>query len=320
MTACFCFPQAVNVRTYGAKGDGVTDDTTAIQNAINAIVLANFSIDGKLGAGVLYFPPGVYIVTSLTLPGVDNNHPTPTIEFLGPVPPPAQYFVTFPPPVNGYATIKRVDTSSTSVIRWTGDGNVVINFTNIIFQLPPNPAMIALDLSGAQANRITNVLIHCGNTDLATITQPTHTTQAGIYLPGVGQSPYNYVEGVTVFGCYTGLIAGELTYAVGYRSWGCWQGIVVPFCNHPSHFADIGIYWGPYGIVASGNACPILVDFLDIEHAAGQGQGWQDIVYDLDDVSNKFSGFINWYAVESGSGSAGTFTKHGGTGVTATQL
>jgi len=47
--------QVVNVKDYGATGDGTTNDTTAIQNAINASV------------GIIYFPAGTYSVTSLTL-------------------------------------------------------------------------------------------------------------------------------------------------------------------------------------------------------------------------------------------------------------
>lgn len=45
---------------YAAKGDGTTDDTTSIQNAINAA-------HASLG-GVVYFPPGTYISKLLTLP------------------------------------------------------------------------------------------------------------------------------------------------------------------------------------------------------------------------------------------------------------
>jgi hypothetical protein len=44
----------VNVKEFGAKGDGITDDTIAIQNAIEYLK--------NLGGGILYFPVGVYIV------------------------------------------------------------------------------------------------------------------------------------------------------------------------------------------------------------------------------------------------------------------
>lgn len=45
-----------SVKDYGAKGDGVTVDTTAIQNALNA------------GVGTVYFPAGTYPATGLTVP------------------------------------------------------------------------------------------------------------------------------------------------------------------------------------------------------------------------------------------------------------
>ena len=45
-----------NVMSYGAKGDGVTDDSSAIQSAIDACHTA--------GGGVVYFPFGVYLLKS----------------------------------------------------------------------------------------------------------------------------------------------------------------------------------------------------------------------------------------------------------------
>jgi len=48
----------ISVRQFGATGDGVTDDTHAVQAAIDAI--------GKTG-GTLWFPPGTYMVTSVGL-------------------------------------------------------------------------------------------------------------------------------------------------------------------------------------------------------------------------------------------------------------
>lgn len=52
-----------NVKDYGAVGNGVADDTTAVQAAITALVAA--------GGGVLYFPKGTYLVTAkLNIAGV----------------------------------------------------------------------------------------------------------------------------------------------------------------------------------------------------------------------------------------------------------
>lgn len=50
----------INVKGFGATGDGVTDDTTAIQAAIN---------EAEFGNGTIYFPTGVYITTSTILVG-----------------------------------------------------------------------------------------------------------------------------------------------------------------------------------------------------------------------------------------------------------
>lgn len=53
-----------NVKDYGAVGNNVANDVTAIQNAINAAAVAG---------GTVYFPPGVYLInsgTGLTISGV----------------------------------------------------------------------------------------------------------------------------------------------------------------------------------------------------------------------------------------------------------
>jgi hypothetical protein len=48
----------VNVRDFGAKGDGVTDDSNAIQRA------ANFAADPTATSHTLCFPPGTYLLKS----------------------------------------------------------------------------------------------------------------------------------------------------------------------------------------------------------------------------------------------------------------
>jgi hypothetical protein len=53
--------EIVSVKDFGAKGDGATDDTTAIKNAIAATLTAN--------GGQLYFPSGTYLISDkLTIP------------------------------------------------------------------------------------------------------------------------------------------------------------------------------------------------------------------------------------------------------------
>lgn len=51
-------PMVVNVKDYGAVGNGVNDDTAAIQAAINA------AASGSGGGGVVFVPSGSYIISS----------------------------------------------------------------------------------------------------------------------------------------------------------------------------------------------------------------------------------------------------------------
>jgi hypothetical protein len=52
-----------NVREYGAKGDGVTDDTAAIRLALAAAASAAVAGYGSSAGAVVEFPPGVYAIS-----------------------------------------------------------------------------------------------------------------------------------------------------------------------------------------------------------------------------------------------------------------
>ena len=58
--------EPLNVKRYGAIGDGVNDDTTAIVNAIAVAVAA--SPDANNAWGTVFFPSGTYMVTKFTVP------------------------------------------------------------------------------------------------------------------------------------------------------------------------------------------------------------------------------------------------------------
>src|SRR5438132_1119586 len=49
----------LNVRAYGATGNGVTDDTAAVQRAFNG---------AAAGGNAVYFPPGTYLLRTVSIP------------------------------------------------------------------------------------------------------------------------------------------------------------------------------------------------------------------------------------------------------------
>jgi len=57
--------QYISVKDFGATGDGVTDDTAAIQAAIDYLnpYVYNVSFDYSQGGGTIFFPRGNYLVT-----------------------------------------------------------------------------------------------------------------------------------------------------------------------------------------------------------------------------------------------------------------
>jgi hypothetical protein len=57
------FAEVLNVKDYGAVGNGVTDDTAAVQAAINA-ALALRSQSGMTVGATVFFPRGEYLITS----------------------------------------------------------------------------------------------------------------------------------------------------------------------------------------------------------------------------------------------------------------
>lgn len=54
----------INVKSYGAVGDGITDDTAAIQAAMNAAANLHETFSG---GNTVYFPPGTYKITCGTV-------------------------------------------------------------------------------------------------------------------------------------------------------------------------------------------------------------------------------------------------------------
>ena len=66
------FDGAVNIKWFGAAGDGATDDTAAIQAAIDYLPNSSTSFPDVQCGGKIYIPDGVYNYTALTVGANDR--------------------------------------------------------------------------------------------------------------------------------------------------------------------------------------------------------------------------------------------------------
>jgi hypothetical protein len=59
--------EVVSVRDFGALGDNATDDTAAIQRAIDQILFGGFALTQPKLRRQIFFPPGTYLISSSML-------------------------------------------------------------------------------------------------------------------------------------------------------------------------------------------------------------------------------------------------------------
>ena len=90
--------QVFNVKAYGAKGDGTTDDTAAIQATINAMPSCTSGASTWNHCGIVFVPVGTYVVSS----EISTTSPKVRIEGSG---------------------------ENVTVIKWTGTTNGAFYFT-----------------------------------------------------------------------------------------------------------------------------------------------------------------------------------------------
>ncbi len=309
-----------NVTAYGAVGDGTTDDTAAIQAAIDAAAAAN-------NGGVVYFPAGTYIVggalqdtgysnCQLRLPARSLTAVEQlSIEFRGAYAPPNSIAVgtTITLPVH-QSIIKGTLNSGAGGQLIGGQGaaggftNILARMTDITVRMPSNPVLSAVDFSGMVGCELDNVVIDVGTYSLPSVTQPTTSTSYGLKLPANNNGAMTRLGTVMVCGFYTGFLIGEHTVGHNVSAWGCLRAVEVPAGHHASHFDRLMPVHCPRGIVATG-AHYLNIDQYNTEHAAS---GWMAPVYDIDDSSNYLSGALHWHDVLQGVGPDYVFARNGG--------
>ena len=170
-----------NVKDYGAIGDGSTNDTTAIQNAINAAANASTAFLGNC----VYFPSGTYCVTGLTVPSTNASSASFKLVFKG------------DGPQASTITYHSSASSSAIFVKWnvSGDSN------------KPDAAVLDLGFY-ADGNRIANspIFVSYGVTNLWLVNVYTFVQYDSFYIYGgnlIGNNLYVTTggSGRTAMGC-----------------------------------------------------------------------------------------------------------------------
>ena len=323
-------PAIFDVTDFGALGDGSTDDTSSIQDAIDAAEAA--------GGGVVYFPAGVYVVngalqdtsrsnSQLVMPILHTaSDEQMSIVLRGEYAPPAipAISASIPSPVEQSIIKGTLNSGTGSLIGgWGPSGssgdftNVFLQIENLTIRMPDNPVLTALDLSHMVGIDLDNVCVDTGDYYVGGVTEPTTTTSFGLRCPVNNNGAYTRLGAVNVIGFYKGYEFAEHTVGQQVIAWACKQAFVfTTSTNHASYFVRMMAVHCERVIVATGYH-PVDIAQLNVEHA---GSGWWVTDYDIDDASNYLKGQLRWHVVLASSGPSDVFTVNGATGMCRSQI
>ncbi|MFE9906404.1 glycosyl hydrolase family 28-related protein [Streptomyces achromogenes] len=241
-------PDWLNIRDFGAQGDGVTDDSAAIQAAVTAAA--------AVGGGTLYVPAGRFIANAVTwASGVNAIGAGPRVSILQSTDPNKDCIVGTD---IGSVTLERLQLSGPG----RGFGSAV-RFTR--FSGPSTPSVTLRDMliqswggDGIYCHQLANTVLHrvrvrtCGGVG-AHLQAPQDTILGGASVS---------LTAVSVEGCVTGGIWLEnMAYSnlnacavqqspVGYRLDTC-TGISLTSCGAEQCTTGMEVYGGK-GITATG--------------------------------------------------------------------
>lgn len=326
---------------FGATGDGVTDDTVAIQAAITAAYTA--------GGGTIYFPPGVYVIGGalqdtgafngqLLLPDVAASSAVDHIvlTFKGALRPGFHpLFGDAVPLAAGLSVLKSTLTGASGTAACISGGNAIasasdgnnleVNIENLVCLAPDDPTFTFWNLQPCQGGEVHGLQISTPGAAVGTPTLPTHTNAYAIKLPQALFANNIHIDGLAAGGFYTGVLWGELTESTGPLILGpTYYGIEIPLTYYPGIIfqltaTNVVRVIRPTG-APSGHKASHGLDILQyVRESAGSGSF--NTEYDLYDPSNYGSGYIRYYNITAaGGGAVDTFLQSGGTGYLIQQL
>lgn len=231
-----------NVEDYGAMHDGITDDTEAIQNAINACYNA--------GGGTIFFPNGIYIVSGVLQNGIDG------VDYN------SQIYIPGHKTGSGAVTIRLLGESS--MFYQYNDKGVILRSTIAGSGVNPSVICSTSTLNPNYYKSTTGVIIENIKVQVNAFETTTGPSMCGINLLFAGRSYLNevFVEidcdyeiaiepEIKVFGLAVGFLNNDFPRWGTVSSLGFYYGLVI---GEGVTIALAEIYFCKYGIMSIRNA------------------------------------------------------------------
>ena len=325
-----------NVKQYGAKGDGITDDTVSINNTVTACFNA--------GRGTVYFPAGTYpcngaFQTSngynaiIPIPYV-GTLPTAPVEivFKGCIRPhqPYGYYIDFiGNPTQNVSIITSTKTGTGTVPALIGTPHnttgtqmtfVTVFFEDLIIRQNNTNGLIGLQLGGAMGAAIRKCNVDVTVTTPGQTPNPTNTNMVGVVLPQFNNSGLSILEDCFIVGQYNGVWACEMATIKRCTFQSNYGGIIFWGGDHSVALEHVIILENCYPLYAAGDSNNggkvfVIGDNVNIEDAKS-GSYWQENIAHIYDPTNLIHGKMNIHRVISGSGSTtAALTINGGSNI-----
>lgn len=323
-----------NVEDYGAVHDGITDDTEAIQDTINACHMA--------GGGKVYFPGGTYLIEGALQNGITcsvggNNY---DVDFN------SQLYIKPENMVSGkrmivlegentnpYSLVSLESPTSRVILKSTISGsgvfpsvigtgnagdtyprnNIMIKNINVIvepFVESGGISMCGINLRYSDHCVIDGVIVVPNlASPFGTAVQPTSHVFGICLGPGNGNFPI--IKNVKVMGgFYYGIIIGDGVHAYDIVSFWNYIGLMSAFGAQCGSIVDYAcLHWNTYDIAAQQEELfgypvadsKLYINHLNREVNDGYGPAWTYNPSVLLDTDNHLEGYCHYHPVPQGT-------------------
>lgn len=323
------FTGKVDARWFGAKGDGVSDDTAALQRAIDHVAKG-------VGGGIV-IPPGVYLVSNLVIPAypLAAGNSLKVVEITGTAMPVTQFGSIMSFPMSNAGTVIKSSAGAGGAVLQVAPSTGFARFSwyhvvleDLNFRTYDNPRISAVDMGNAAQLTAVNLQIDSGIYPVDA-SRPTHKT-SGLVTPRNDNGALTMLRSINISGYFNLLEVNEHTNADQISLGAGWYGLLFNQGHHASRLGRVLAYRVNTPVAFAGGHS-FSIEQLDIEHTItaaeaanpadlSVGNGYQVTQEDFRDVENGARGYVNWHVVQGNVGRVDKFTINGGQNVQFRQL